>query len=117
MEEEYGKRLSKLAKNFTPLKDDKGYFIFYNLNFDDRTMLDSLDVIRNELERSARAHLDLALDLKSKIAAPLQDMIDSQAAVRKNVCANLFSNVVIFMTLSNENTMGWPDDFHSQLRL
>lgn len=25
MEEECGKRLAKLAKNFTPLKDDKGY--------------------------------------------------------------------------------------------
>jgi hypothetical protein len=24
MEEEYGKRLTKLAKNFTPLKEDKG---------------------------------------------------------------------------------------------
>jgi hypothetical protein len=50
-------------------------------------MLESLDVIRNELERSARAHLDLAQDLKTKIVAPLQDMIDSQATVRKNVRA------------------------------
>ncbi len=53
-------------------------------------MLESLDVIRNELERSARAHLDLAQDLKAKIVAPLQDMIDSQATVRKNVCAGFY---------------------------
>ena len=26
IEEEYGKKLTKLAKNFTPIKDDKGYF-------------------------------------------------------------------------------------------
>lgn len=25
MEEEYGKKLAKMAKNFTPLKEDKGY--------------------------------------------------------------------------------------------
>ncbi len=54
-------------------------------------MLESLDVIRNELERSARAHLDLAQDLKAKIVAPLQDMIDSQATVRKNVRAGFCS--------------------------
>ncbi|KAJ3303060.1 hypothetical protein HDV03_004221 [Kappamyces sp. JEL0829] len=72
IEEEYGKKLAKLAKNFTPLKEDKG------------TLLDSLDVLRNEMERSARTHLDLSQDLKAKLAVPLQDFIDSQAAVRKN---------------------------------
>ncbi len=47
--------------------------------------MDSLDVVRNELERNARAHLDLAQDLKLKLSQPLGEFIDSQTAVRKNV--------------------------------
>lgn len=71
IEEEYGKKLTKLAKNFNP-KEENGF-----LN-------DSFQVIRNELERSARAHLDLAQDLKLKLATSIQEFIDSQTSVRKS---------------------------------
>ncbi|EGF80174.1 hypothetical protein BATDEDRAFT_33239 [Batrachochytrium dendrobatidis JAM81] len=71
MEEDYGKRLSKLAKTFNP-KDELG------------TLRESLDIVRTELERSARAHLDLANELRIKLEKPLQEFITSQSALRKN---------------------------------
>ncbi|KAJ3308492.1 hypothetical protein HDV04_001196 [Boothiomyces sp. JEL0838] len=72
IEEEYGKRLAKLAKNFSP-KDEIG------------TLRESLDVIRIELEKTARAHLDLASDLKTKLERPMVEFVASQEAlVHKN---------------------------------
>ncbi|KAJ3251783.1 hypothetical protein HK103_002060 [Boothiomyces macroporosus] len=62
IEEEYGKRLAKLAKNFSP-KDEIG------------TLRESLDVIRIELEKTARAHLDLASDLKTKLERPMVEFV------------------------------------------
>ncbi|KAJ3268292.1 hypothetical protein HDV01_003203 [Terramyces sp. JEL0728] len=71
IEEEYGKRLAKLAKNFSP-KDEIG------------TLRESLDVIRIELEKTARAHLDLASDLKVKLERPMVEFVASQTSIRKN---------------------------------
>ncbi len=72
IEEEYGKRLEKLAKNFTPTEEIG-------------TLRDSLSVMRNELEKDARAHLDLAQDINTKLSTPLQEFIDTQSSIRKNV--------------------------------
>lgn len=72
IEEEYGKKLAKLAKNFAPAEEIG-------------TLGDSLVVIRNELEQNARAHLDLANDIRTKLAQPLQELIDTQGSIRKNV--------------------------------
>ncbi|KAL2914753.1 formin-binding protein [Polyrhizophydium stewartii] len=71
MEEEYGKRLSKLAKTFNP-KDELG------------TLRESLDVLRTELERSGRAHIDLSAELRSKLEKPLQEFIATQSTIRKS---------------------------------
>jgi hypothetical protein len=72
IEEEYGKKLAKLAKNFTPTEEIG-------------TLRDSLCVMRTELEKSARAHLDFAQDIASKLSQPLQEFIDTQSSIRKNV--------------------------------
>jgi hypothetical protein len=72
IEEEYGKKLAKLAKNFTPTEEIG-------------TLRDSLCVMRTELEKSARAHLDFAQDISSKLSQPLQEFIDTQSSIRKNV--------------------------------
>ncbi|KAI8917469.1 hypothetical protein BC831DRAFT_484696 [Entophlyctis helioformis] len=71
IEEDYGKRMSKLAKTFNP-KDEHG------------TLREALDVVRNELERSARVHQDLANELRVKLEKPLQEFITTQSAIRKN---------------------------------
>ncbi|KAH9254997.1 hypothetical protein BASA81_006942 [Batrachochytrium salamandrivorans] len=71
MEEDYGKRLSKLAKTFNP-RDELG------------TLRESLDVVRLELERSARAHLDLANELRAKLEKPLHEFITTQSGLRKS---------------------------------
>ncbi|KAI8914485.1 hypothetical protein EDD86DRAFT_186441, partial [Gorgonomyces haynaldii] len=71
IEEEYGKRLSKLAKNFAT-KEELG------------TLRDGLDAVKNELEKSARAHLELANDLKVKIEKPLAEFMSTQTQIRKN---------------------------------
>jgi hypothetical protein len=76
IEEEYGKRLAKLAKNFTPTEEVG-------------TLCDSLIVMRTELEKSARAHLDFAQDIAQKLAQPLQEFIDTQGSIRKNVLFKL----------------------------
>jgi hypothetical protein len=72
IEEEYGKRLAKLAKNFAPTEEIG-------------TLKDALTVLRNELEKDARAHLDLAQDIQLKLSQPLQEFIDTQSSIRKNV--------------------------------
>ena len=72
IEEDYGKKLSKLAKTFQP-KEEIG------------TLRDALDILRCELERSARSHLDLANEIKLKLEKPLQEFIISTSIVRKNV--------------------------------
>jgi hypothetical protein len=78
IEEDYGKRLAKLAKNFTPTEQVG-------------TLSDALLVMRTELEKSARAHLDFAQDIAQKLAQPLQEFIDTQSSIRKNVSKSLFS--------------------------
>ena len=77
MEEDYGKRLVKLVKTFNTGYDANG------------TLHDSLDVVRHQLERSARSHLDLANEIRLKLEKPLQEFINTQNTLRKNVIPNL----------------------------
>ncbi|KAI8900404.1 hypothetical protein BC833DRAFT_618536 [Globomyces pollinis-pini] len=76
IEEDYGKRLARLAKSFQP-KNEIG------------TLRDGLEVVRNELENSARVHLELANDLRTKLEKPLMEFITTQHSIRKNHQKNL----------------------------
>ncbi|KAJ3080865.1 hypothetical protein HK102_002755, partial [Quaeritorhiza haematococci] len=71
IEEEYGRRLAKLAKTFDP-REEIG------------TLRDSLDVVRAELEASARSHLDVANEMRTQLEKPLQEFIATQSGIRKN---------------------------------
>ncbi|KAI8849937.1 hypothetical protein BC829DRAFT_174639 [Chytridium lagenaria] len=71
IEEDYGKRLTKLAKSFSP-REEIG------------TLRESLDVVRSELENSARAHLDVANEIRTQLEKPLAELLASQSATRKN---------------------------------
>lgn len=95
IEEEYGKRLKKLAKSFNP-KEEIGYIsplrprpinVTYSLFicFFCRTLRESLDVVRNELEKTGQSRLDLAAEIKIKLEKPLAELIVSQSNIRRNV--------------------------------
>ncbi|TPX68606.1 hypothetical protein SpCBS45565_g03000 [Spizellomyces sp. 'palustris'] len=71
IEEEYGRRMHKLAKTFSP-KEEIG------------TLRDSLDIVKNELEKSAKSHIDLAQEIRVKLEKPLGDFIGTQSGIRKN---------------------------------
>ncbi|KAI9206473.1 uncharacterized protein BJ171DRAFT_497978 [Polychytrium aggregatum] len=71
IEEEYGRRLSKLAKLFNP-REEIG------------TLGAALSVCREELESTARSHMNLATDIRATLEKPLVDFIASQSAIRKN---------------------------------
>ncbi|KAJ3034345.1 hypothetical protein HDV00_005178 [Rhizophlyctis rosea] len=71
IEEDYGKRLKKLAKTFNA-KEEIG------------TLRDSLDVVRAELERTGQARLDLAAEIRAKLEKPLADLIATQSGIRKS---------------------------------
>ncbi|KAJ3177260.1 hypothetical protein HDU87_004511 [Geranomyces variabilis] len=68
IEEEYGKRMAKLAKSFNP-REEIG---------------DSLEVVKGELDNSAKAHLELAQEIRTKLEKPLSEFIATQSAIRKN---------------------------------
>ncbi|TPX48106.1 hypothetical protein SeLEV6574_g02234 [Synchytrium endobioticum] len=70
IEEDYGKKLAKLAKTFSP-KEEIG------------SLRESLDVIQKELEATARVHLDLASAIKVQLERPLNDLVNSQSTIRK----------------------------------
>ncbi|RKO90680.1 hypothetical protein BDK51DRAFT_2271, partial [Blyttiomyces helicus] len=72
IEEEYGKRLLKLGRKFEPVQEIG-------------TLRSSLDVVRVELEKSARFHLDLAAELREKLAVPLAEFKAAQTAIYKIV--------------------------------
>ncbi|KAI8999395.1 hypothetical protein BC832DRAFT_207169 [Gaertneriomyces semiglobifer] len=71
LEEDYGKRLNKLAKSFSP-KEEIG------------TLRDSLDVVKFEIEKSAKTHLDLAAEIRTKLEKPLSEFISEQSGIRKS---------------------------------
>ncbi|KAI9344976.1 hypothetical protein BDR26DRAFT_857020 [Obelidium mucronatum] len=71
IEEEFGKRLAKLAKAFTT-QEEIG------------TLRESLDLVKAELETSARAHLDIANEIRLQLEKPVSDFLATQAVVRKN---------------------------------
>ncbi|KAJ1975552.1 formin-binding protein [Dimargaris xerosporica] len=70
IEEEFGKKLLKLAR--TPLgKHEIG------------TLKDSLDIVRSELEISAKAHIDLAHQIKVELENTMVDFVNKQRERRK----------------------------------
>ncbi|KAI8587416.1 hypothetical protein BDZ88DRAFT_454082 [Geranomyces variabilis] len=71
IEEEYGKRMAKLAKSFNP-REEIG------------TLRDSLEVVKGELDNSAKAHLELAQEIRTKLEKPLSEFIATQSTIRKN---------------------------------
>ncbi|KAJ3410318.1 hypothetical protein HDV05_003898 [Chytridiales sp. JEL 0842] len=71
IEEDYGKRLTKLAKAFNP-REESG------------TLRDSLDVVRSELESSARAHLDVANEIRNQLEKPMSEFFENQNGIRRN---------------------------------
>ncbi|KAJ3037393.1 hypothetical protein HK097_003526, partial [Rhizophlyctis rosea] len=71
IEEDYGKRLKKLAKTFNA-KEEIG------------TLRDSLDAVRAELEKTGQARLDLATEIRAKLEKPLADLIATQSGIRKS---------------------------------
>ncbi|KAJ3207378.1 hypothetical protein HDU67_007520, partial [Dinochytrium kinnereticum] len=71
IEEDYGKRLTKLAKSFSP-REEIG------------TLRESLDIVRSELENSARAHLDVANEIRTQLEKPMAEFLANQSGTRKN---------------------------------
>jgi hypothetical protein len=49
------------------------------------TLRNSLDVVKAELESSARAHLDIANEIRLQLEKPSNDFLTTQSTVRKNV--------------------------------
>lgn len=78
IEDDYSKRLSKLAKA-TIGKDEIG------------TMKEALDTLRAELEQCAASHANLAAELKAKAERPLAEFINEQSAVRNITVAFIMS--------------------------
>ncbi|KAJ3292169.1 hypothetical protein HDU79_001677 [Rhizoclosmatium sp. JEL0117] len=71
MEEEYSKKLLKLAKGLTPFEEVG-------------TMKETLCVLKAELETSARMHTSVANEIKSQLEVPCIEFIKLQSGVRKN---------------------------------
>lgn len=75
IEEDYGKRLVKLAKNQlgeTEIGSTRNV----------------LDTTKLEIERTGQAHLSLAEDIRNQLLKPLNDFINHQAPIRYNVIEN-----------------------------
>ncbi|KAJ3201888.1 hypothetical protein HDU82_007806 [Entophlyctis luteolus] len=70
IEEEFGKRLARLAKSFTT-------------NEEIGTLRESLDLVKSELETSARAHLDIANEIRVQLEKPMTEFITQQSGTRK----------------------------------
>lgn len=70
MEEEVGKKISKMASRLTA-KEEVG------------TLREAMDSMRNGFEQSAQAHLNLASEIRTQIEKPLGDLIKNQSEARK----------------------------------
>ncbi len=82
LEEEYSKKLAKIAKNFMP-RDELG------------SLKDVYEALRLEMDVSAKAHLDASNDMKAKFEKPTLDFLNGQSTVRKQVslCVWLFMRI------------------------
>ncbi|KAG8774311.1 hypothetical protein FRC12_002058 [Ceratobasidium sp. 428] len=74
IEEEYAKRLSKLAKTVLG-RDEIG------------ELRNSFDSLRLETDKQANSHMGLASQMKKDLEAPVADFIAKQAAHKKNIQA------------------------------
>ncbi len=52
-------------------------------NHESRTLKEALDVVRNEVEKSSRAHLEVANELRTKLEKPLAELLLTQRTIRK----------------------------------
>jgi hypothetical protein len=77
LEEEYGDRLLQIAQS--PLGDHEEY---------GSTFSDTLNDIPAATEAAARAHLDLAQQIKHHLESPLSTFVKDQKEVRQAVCYN-----------------------------
>ena len=59
-----------------------------------RTLRDSIDVVRAELENSARTHLNVAAEIRNQLEKPAGEFLANQSAIRKNVSLCVFLSVV-----------------------
>ncbi|KAJ3114599.1 hypothetical protein HK100_001612, partial [Physocladia obscura] len=87
IEEEFGKRLAKLAKSFTT-------------NEEIGTLRESLDLVKTELETSARAHLDIANEIRIQLEKPCLDFVGQQSTIRKTQHANVERRLKAKATMS-----------------
>lgn len=71
IEEDYARKLAKLAKAFNS-REEIG------------SLRDSIDVVKTELEESAKAHFEASVAFKNTLEKPLADFIYNQNSVRKN---------------------------------
>ncbi|KAJ3298880.1 hypothetical protein HDU79_005261 [Rhizoclosmatium sp. JEL0117] len=76
IEEDFGKRLAKLAKAFTTVEEIG-------------TLRETLDLVKAELETSARAHLDIANEIRLQLEKPTSDFMNTQSVVRKTHHSNV----------------------------
>jgi hypothetical protein len=91
LEEEYGDRLLQIAQS--PLGDHEEY---------GSTFSDTLNDIPAATEAAARAHLDLAQQIKHHLELPLSTFVKDQKEVRQAVCYNQplsFNTISIWSTL------------------
>ncbi len=73
IEEDYAKRITKLNKSFQP-KDEIG------------TLKDVYETLKQEMDVSAKVHLDACTELKNKFEKPFYEFIEAQSQTRKQVC-------------------------------
>lgn len=81
IEEDYGERLLKLSQLIVGQAEEG-------------TLSESLSHIPSALETTARAHLDLAQQLKHQLEAPLDGFLREQRESRKQVCCISCQNVI-----------------------
>jgi hypothetical protein len=95
IEEEYARKLSKLAKNHL-FNDEIGYFKLIS------TLGSTLQACREECEMNARTHLQLATEMKDKITKPLQEFQETQTQIRKTHQKNVEKITLTKQTLEQQ---------------
>ncbi|KAI9324526.1 hypothetical protein BDR26DRAFT_903570, partial [Obelidium mucronatum] len=72
IEEEYARKLFKLSKSFDGCDPEIG------------TMKEALQIVKNELEFSAKSHMNASVQFKSQLETPTHEFLTTQSGMRKN---------------------------------
>jgi len=74
-----------------------GFQIFSvrSIPFPCSTLGNSLEVVRMEMEKSGRSHMDVAAELKAQIEKPLSDLTVNQSTIRKSVSSLSFFFLIL----------------------